>query len=149
MQMVQYVIWSAVSTVKEHQGQYDMQNINERILNYMHTDITLEFKILYCKYYVVGHYPSSCLYLKTPSSLFFETQRFGDWIVSPSSDICPIWTPLSQQKWKNYNSVKCRLSGNICFSCVGTIRSVSSRQWWFLAWQFSGARPHTCRVLIN
>jgi hypothetical protein len=37
------------------------------------------------KYYVFGHYPSSCLYLKTPSCLFFKTQRFGDWILSPSS----------------------------------------------------------------
>jgi hypothetical protein len=36
-------------------------------------------------YYVFGHYPSSCLYLETPSCLFFETQRFGDWILSPSS----------------------------------------------------------------
>jgi hypothetical protein len=30
-------------------------------------------------------YPSSCLYLKTPSFLFFKTQRFGGWILSPSS----------------------------------------------------------------
>jgi hypothetical protein len=37
------------------------------------------------KYYVSGHYPSSCLYLKTPSCLFFKTQRFGDWILSSSS----------------------------------------------------------------
>jgi hypothetical protein len=37
------------------------------------------------RYYVVGHYPSSCLYLKSPSCLFFKTQRFGDWILSPSS----------------------------------------------------------------
>jgi hypothetical protein len=37
------------------------------------------------KYYVFGHYPSSCLYLKTPSCLFFKIQRFGDWILSPSS----------------------------------------------------------------
>jgi hypothetical protein len=29
------------------------------------------------KYYVSGHYPSSCLYLKT--------QTFGDWILSASS----------------------------------------------------------------
>jgi hypothetical protein len=28
-------------------------------------------------YYISGHYPSSCLY--------FKTQRFGDWILSPSS----------------------------------------------------------------
>jgi hypothetical protein len=36
-------------------------------------------------FYVSGHYPSSYLYLKTPSSLFFKTQRFGDWILSPTS----------------------------------------------------------------
>jgi hypothetical protein len=30
------------------------------------------------KYYVSGHYPSSCLYLTTPSCLFFKTQRFGE-----------------------------------------------------------------------
>jgi hypothetical protein len=31
------------------------------------------------KYYVSGHYPSSCLYLKTPSCFSFKTRRFGDW----------------------------------------------------------------------
>jgi hypothetical protein len=36
--------------------------------------------------YGSGNYPSSCLYLKTLSCLFFKTQRFGDWILSPSSD---------------------------------------------------------------
>jgi hypothetical protein len=30
----------------------------------------------YYKYYVVGHYSSSYLYLKTTSCLFFKTQRF-------------------------------------------------------------------------
>jgi hypothetical protein len=30
------------------------------------------------KYYVFGHYPSSCPFFKKP-------QRFGDWILSPSS----------------------------------------------------------------
>jgi hypothetical protein len=37
------------------------------------------------KYYVFGRYPSSCLDLKTSSCLFFKAQRFGDWILSPSS----------------------------------------------------------------
>jgi hypothetical protein len=37
------------------------------------------------KYNVFGHYPSSCLYLKALSCLFFKTQRFRDWILSPSS----------------------------------------------------------------
>jgi hypothetical protein len=37
------------------------------------------------KSYISGHYPSSYLYLKTPSSLYFKTQRFGDWIMYPSS----------------------------------------------------------------
>jgi hypothetical protein len=61
----------------------------------------------------------------------------------------PVWTflpsgpPLSQQKSRNYNSIKCRLRGKNCFSCVGAIRSIASLQWWF---QFSGARPHTCGV---
>jgi hypothetical protein len=41
-------------------------------------------KMLY-KYYVVGHYPSSRLYLKTQSCLFFKKQGFGDWILSPFS----------------------------------------------------------------
>jgi hypothetical protein len=36
-------------------------------------------------YYVSGHYPSFCLYVKTPSCLFFKIKRFGDWILSPSS----------------------------------------------------------------
>jgi hypothetical protein len=34
---------------------------------------------------VFRHKSSSCLYLKTLSRLFFKTQRFGDWILSPSS----------------------------------------------------------------
>jgi hypothetical protein len=42
-------------------------------------------EVLLYKYYDFGHYPSSCLYLETPSCLFFKTQRFGDWILSPSS----------------------------------------------------------------
>jgi hypothetical protein len=33
-------------------------------------------------YYVFGHYPSSCLYLKN-CRLFFKTQRFSDWTLSP------------------------------------------------------------------
>jgi hypothetical protein len=37
------------------------------------------------KYYVSGHYPLSCLYLKTPSCLFFRIQCFRDWILSLSS----------------------------------------------------------------
>jgi hypothetical protein len=36
------------------------------------SEITLSYK-----YYISRHYPSSCFYLKT--------QRFGDWILSPSS----------------------------------------------------------------
>jgi hypothetical protein len=35
---------------------------------------------------------------------------------------------LSQQNSENYISVKCGLSGKICFSHVGTIRSISSLQ---------------------
>jgi hypothetical protein len=34
--------------------------------------------VIYYKYYVFGHYPSSC-------PLFKKPQRFGDWILSPSS----------------------------------------------------------------
>jgi hypothetical protein len=33
--------------------------------------------VYYYKYYVFGHYPLSCP--------FFKNQRFGDWILSPSS----------------------------------------------------------------
>jgi hypothetical protein len=35
-----------------------------------------------------------------------------------------------------------RLSGKICFSCFGIIRSISSVQWWFLSWWLSGASSH-------
>jgi hypothetical protein len=38
------------------------------------------------KYYVFGHFPSSYLYPKTLSCLFFKAQRFGDWILSKSSN---------------------------------------------------------------
>jgi hypothetical protein len=34
--------------------------------------------IRWYKYYVFGHYPSSLLYPKTPSCLFFKKQRSGD-----------------------------------------------------------------------
>jgi hypothetical protein len=37
------------------------------------------------KYYVSGHYPSSCLYLKTSCCLHYKTQRFRDWILPLSS----------------------------------------------------------------
>lgn len=43
-----------------------------------------KFKNAY-KYYIFRHYQSSGLYLKTPSYFFLKTQRFGVWIVSPSS----------------------------------------------------------------
>jgi hypothetical protein len=33
----------------------------------------------------------------------------------PSFDIPPTWTPLSQQKSINYNSIQCRLSGKFVF----------------------------------
>jgi hypothetical protein len=46
------------------------------------------------KYYVSGHYPSSCLYLKTRYCLFFKTQRFGDRILSPSSGLV-LWIGTS------------------------------------------------------
>jgi hypothetical protein len=51
-------------------------------------------------------------------------------ISQPSLDVSPIWTPIiaAEIKKKNYNSVKCRLSGKFCFSCVSTIRSTSSLQ---------------------
>jgi hypothetical protein len=61
----------------------------------------------------------------------------------PSLDISPIWTPVITAEVKKYNAVKCSFSGKICFSCVGTIRSTASLQWWFLSWYFSGARLHT------
>jgi hypothetical protein len=49
-------------------------------------------------------YQTSRLYLKTPSCLFFKTQRFGDWILSPSSgktySVCPyLRTPVRASRW--------------------------------------------------
>jgi hypothetical protein len=39
-----------------------------------------------------------------------------DHLISQASlDTSPIWTPVITAEVKNYNSVKCRLSGNICF----------------------------------
>jgi hypothetical protein len=43
-----------------------------------------------------------------------------------SLDISPIWAPVITAEVKNYNSYQCRLRGEICFSCVGTIRSMFS-----------------------
>jgi hypothetical protein len=40
----------------------------------------------------------------------------------PSLDISPIWTSVITAELKTYNSVKCSLSGKLCFSCVGAIR---------------------------
>jgi hypothetical protein len=65
-----------------------------------------------------------------------------------------VWTslpsglPLSQQKSRNYSSVKCSFSGEMCTSYVGNTRSIASLQWWFLSWYFSGARPHMCGASI-
>jgi hypothetical protein len=54
-----------------------------------------------CKYYVLGPYPSSCLYLETSSCLFFRTQHFGDWILSPSSGNTYSVGPVSETLfWK-------------------------------------------------
>jgi hypothetical protein len=49
-------------------------------------------------------------------------------ISQPSLDISPIWTPLIQQKSKNYDSIQCRLNGKMCFSCVCTIQRILSLQ---------------------
>jgi hypothetical protein len=39
-------------------------------------------------------------------------------ISQPSLDISPMWTRLSQQKSRNYNSVQCRVEwGNLFFLC--------------------------------
>jgi hypothetical protein len=38
------------------------------------------------KYDVFGYYPWFCLYLETPSCLFFKAKHFGDWILSPFVD---------------------------------------------------------------
>jgi predicted GIY-YIG superfamily endonuclease len=48
-------------------------------------------------------------------------------ISHPSLDVSSIWTPVITEK-KNYNSIKWKLRGKICFSCVSTIRSISSLQ---------------------
>jgi hypothetical protein len=57
---------------------------------------TLSGNLVYCKYYVLGHHPSSCLNRKTPSSLFFKTRRFDKWILSPPSGvICSVEPNLS------------------------------------------------------
>jgi hypothetical protein len=65
-------------------------------------------------------------------------------------NIFTLWVPTQteqrKKKKKIYNSVECRLSGKICFSCVGTIRRISCLRWRFLSWKFSGAEPHTCGV---
>jgi hypothetical protein len=82
-------------------------------------------------------YNTNIMFLDIIHSPFFVRKHLSVYITKRN-----IWRLES----KNYNSVQCRLSGKICFSCVGTIRRISSLQWWFLSWQFSGARPHTCRV---
>jgi hypothetical protein len=48
--------------------------------------------------------------------------------VNPVRISLPFGCPLSQQNSRNYNSVKCTLSGKICFSYVGTIKSIASLQ---------------------
>jgi hypothetical protein len=40
-------------------------------------------------------------------------------ISQPSLDISSIWTPVITAEEKNYNSVQCRLSGEISVFCVG------------------------------
>jgi hypothetical protein len=36
--------------------------------------------------------------------------------------------PVITAEVQNYNPIKCRLSGKICFSCVGTMRGMSFLQ---------------------
>jgi hypothetical protein len=47
-------------------------------------------------------------------------------INQPSLDISPIWTPVITAEVRKLQFVQCILSGKICFSFVGTIRSISS-----------------------
>jgi hypothetical protein len=44
----------------------------------------LNFKVYFFKYYVSGRYPPFFFLSKTSFCLYFKTQRFGDWILSPS-----------------------------------------------------------------
>jgi hypothetical protein len=68
---------------------------------------------------------------------------------SDQSDISPIWTHSSHSRsQETANPSRVIWVGKICFSCVGTVRSIASLQWWFLSWYFSGARPHKCGVSI-
>jgi hypothetical protein len=68
-----------------------------------------------------GHYPSSCLYLKTPSCFFFKTERFGDRILSPSSgktysQLSPIDRGSSYLRTK---ITRKNAEGNLYFSKTG------------------------------
>jgi hypothetical protein len=82
----------------------------------------------------------------TNSDLHFsqvETLLFGNvW-----SYFRPNKTGNPQLKTKNfYILYEYYVFGQKCFSCVGTIRSIVSLQWWFKSGYISGARPHTCGV---
>jgi hypothetical protein len=63
----------------------------------------------------------------TPYRKYKESTHVSlvDHLISQHSlDISPILTPAITAELKNYQSVQCRLSGEICVSCVGTIRRI-------------------------
>jgi hypothetical protein len=65
---------------------YSRQTVNEEIdelFKYCFQRYCFNSKLRY-KYYVSGHYPSSCIYLKH-RPIYISKQRFEDWILSPSS----------------------------------------------------------------
>jgi hypothetical protein len=68
-------------------------------------------------------------------------------ISQPSLDISPIWTlPLSQQKSRNYCSVK----GRLCVKFVSLSWYQTENlflNWWLLFWYFSDFKNNSCEIV--
>jgi hypothetical protein len=99
------------------------------------TQNLLEKSKLAQRAYEVGHKicwseQRSCILSPTPHT--GNTRNKSTCLCWTIQSVNPVWTylppgpPLSQQKSRNYDSIKCSLSVKICFSCVGPIRSIAS-----------------------
>jgi hypothetical protein len=87
-----YYLFGVFWTRKRTLGCTTTESSSNASLNFFHfVVIRLLYTWKFCddgilyKYCVSGHHPSSCLYVKISSCLYFKTKRLGDWILSPSS----------------------------------------------------------------
>jgi hypothetical protein len=76
--LLEYLVFQFDEQLEEYKLRLRLIYLLRHVLFWrsIHADLHLKQRNFH-KYYVVGYYPPSCL--------FFKKQRFGDWILSPSS----------------------------------------------------------------